>query len=248
MLRALFEGGIRPDLIVGCSVGALNGAFIALRPEPAQVERLASIWKGLRRADVFGAPSYRTVVRIARRQDHVYEPTALRMLIARFCALDDLGDTAVPIHVVTTDLDHGVSRWWSSGPAAHILEASACLPGLFPPVVLRGQRHVDGGVLDPVPVGRALDLDARTIYVFGSGESVSPPVDRLSALEVLIRSFAIARYARLPDLAALTRPGQEVVVLPSTDTSGIDMRDFTQTDRLIADSYTRTKQYLAEAA
>jgi NTE family protein len=248
MLRAVLEAGIRPDLIVGCSVGALNGTFIAMRPEVEQAARLAEIWQGLSRADVFGPAGYRTLVRLARGRDHVYTPVALRRLIRRCCPLRDLADTMVPMHVVTTDLDHGAARWWSRGPAAQILEASACLPGLFPPVRLDGCRHVDGGVLDPVPVQRALALDAQTVYVFGDAEVLDPPSLRMRALEVLIRSFAISRYAPLPYPAAMARPGQQVIVLEAADTAGIDLRDFSHSSRLISESYDRCREQLARAA
>ena len=248
MLRAVLEAGIRPDLVVGCSVGALNGAFLAKRPELAQVDRLEGIWRGLSRADVFGPTDHRTLLRLARRRDHVCDPSALRRLITGFCDLRDLADAAVPLHVVTTDLDHGAARWWQRGPAADILEASACLPGLFPPVVLDGCRHVDGGVLEPVPVRRALDLDASTVYVFGDAEGMDPPTAHMHALEVLVRSFAIARFSGLPDPASMARPGQRVVVLPQADTTGIDLRDFRYTARLIDESYQRCRAALAAAA
>ncbi len=248
MLRAVLEAGVRPDLVVGCSVGALNGAFVAKRPEVGQVARLDAIWRGLSREDVFGPTDHRTLLRVARRRDHVYDPTALRRLITAFCDLADLAETAVPLHVVTTDLEHGAARWWSHGPAASILAASASLPGLFPPVVLDGCRHVDGGVLEPVPVRRALELDAGTVYVFGDAEGVGPPAPRMHALEVLIRSFTIARFNSQPDPASLSRPGQRVVVLPHADTSGLDLRDFAHTARLIDESYERCRAWLVEAA
>ena len=54
MLRALYERGVAPDLIVGTSVGAVNGAFIASRPAaPATAEQLADVWRGVGRGDVF---------------------------------------------------------------------------------------------------------------------------------------------------------------------------------------------------
>ena len=160
--------------------------------------------------------------------------------------MEDLADTVVPVHVVTTDLDHGVARWWSSGPAPTVLYASACLPGLFPPVVLEGSRHVDGGVLEPVPVRRAVDLDARTVYVLGHVDGVAQkPLRRTTAIDVLLRAFAVSRFARLPDPHALARPGQRVVVVPGADITGVDITDFSGTARLIAESAEVSAQFLA---
>jgi NTE family protein len=180
------------------------------------------------------------------RHSHIYEPEALRSLIRRFCRVDDLADLPVPVHVVTTDLDNGVARWWRAGPAEDILYASACLPGLLPPAILNGHRHVDGGVLEPAPIQRAVDLDATTVYVLG--EVIGPEEEapnRLTALDVLVRSFAISRYSRLPDPAAVARNGQRVIVVPGASTRGITLTDFSQSRRLMAESYQRSKRFLA---
>jgi NTE family protein len=245
ILRSLLEAGIRPDVMVGSSVGALNAAFVAMDPTVAQVERLATIWRGLTREDVFGRNRYGTITRVVLRHDHIYTPAALRALIARFCALTELAETKVPVHVATTDLDNGVARWWEAGPALDILYASACLPGLFPPAMLGGHRHVDGGVLEPAPVQRAVDLDANDVYVLG--EIVGPEEERprrLTALDVLIRSFAISRYARLPEPSALARAGQRVITVPGADTTDVEITDFSQTDRIIDESRLRSRRFL----
>jgi NTE family protein len=247
ILRALLEAGVYPDVVVGSSVGALNAAFFAMDPTIACVDRLAAIWTDLKREDVFGRNRYRLVARLLLRHDHIYTPNALRALIQRFCWLDRLEDTAIPVHIVTTDLDHGVARWWERGPASEILYASACLPGLFPPAMLAGHRHVDGGVLEPAPIQRAVDLDATTVYVLG--EIMGPeeePTGRLSALDVLIRSFAISRYARLPEPAAFARPGQTVITVPGARTTGIDITDFTHTRRLIHESRRCGRSFLTD--
>ena len=247
VLRSLLEAGIYPDAVVGSSVGALNGAFFAQHPCLAQVDRLARIWLGLTRRDVFGGSRTATLGRVVARRDHIYPPAALRALIGRFCRLTRLEEAIVPVHVVTTDLDHGVARWWSAGPALDILYATACLPGLFPPAHLDGHRHVDGGVLEPVPIRRAIELDGSTVYVLGEtrGPEERQP-SRLSAIDVLIRSFAISRYARLPEPASLAYPGQRVVVVPGADTSGIEITDFRHTARLIGESRAAARAFLSD--
>ncbi|HSL57551.1 MAG TPA: patatin-like phospholipase family protein [Acidimicrobiales bacterium] len=243
-LLALLEAGIVPDVLVGCSVGALNATYLAIEPSVEQVQRLAEIWAGLTRAQVFGSSWTRTLIRVAAGREHVYEPDLLRSLIRRFCPMADLSDTAIPVHVVSTDLDAGTERWWSRGAPEEVLYASACLPGLFPPAVLDGHRHVDGGVLEPIPVERAVGLDARTIYVIGDVVQPTVPSGRMHALAVVLHAFAISRYARLPDPEAMAHPGQEVIVLPGAPTQGIDLRDFSHTRRLIDESHALTSARL----
>ena len=193
ILRSLLEFGIVPDLLIGSSVGALNAAYLATSPSVERVKELARIWEGLNREDVFGRNRYYTLTRLVMRRDHIYTPEPLRGLIRRFCDLARIEDAAVDLQVVTTDLDNGLAKWWGAGPAEEIVYASACLPGLFPPAMLDGHRHVDGGVLEPVPVNRAVDLDATNVYVIGEPSGPEPRNTRPNALEVLIRSFDISR-------------------------------------------------------
>lgn len=250
-LRALFEAGIRPDLFVGCSVGALNAAFLAVDPTPERLDELDAVWRSLDRADVFGRNrtlgATHTLLRAVRRDDHLYEPDALRQLVRNWVPLKDLGETAVPCHVVTTDLLTGSPCWWSDGDPVTVLTASACLPALFPPVPLGGSLHVDGGVSAPVPIERALDLGAVRVWVLDvSGGSLGRRDDRMSALDVLLQSFAISRM-HLDRPVTGMRPDQQVVRLRRPDLGRMEMRDFSQTPRVMAAGYAVAREALALA-
>ena len=234
MLRALLEGGIIPDVLVGCSVGALNAAFLAVDPTPARAVELEGIWRSIASADVFAGSRRSVATHLLRRDDHLYEADGLRALIARCVPLDDLAKTAVPLHVVTTDLEAGAVAWWTSGSPSDVLSASACLPGLFPPVHLAGRLHVDGGVLCPVPVGHALALGAERVWVLDvSAERATSLPDKPSALDVLLAAFAASRKALLADTATITAPGQQVIRCTVDNPSGLDVRDFSRTAELI---------------
>jgi NTE family protein len=244
-MRALLEAGIRPDLLVGCSVGALNAAFLAVDPTLARIEELERVWRGLGREHVFGRGRTTTVLHAVRRDAHLYDPEALQALVRSWVPLTDLGDTAVPLQVVTTDLDRGESAWWSAGDPVDILTASACLPALFPPVRLGDSLHVDGGVTAPVPVQRALDLDAVRVWVLDvSGGSLGRVGTRMTALDVLLQSFAISR-AQLDRPFTVIRPDQQVIRLRRPDLGRLEMRDFTQTPRLLAAGYAVAREALA---
>ncbi|MBC7680393.1 MAG: hypothetical protein H7233_15610 [Pseudorhodobacter sp.] len=181
-----------------------------------------------------------------RRDDHLYEPHALRSLVRRWVPIADLGETAVPCHVVTTDLLTGRPCWWTTGDPVAVLTASACLPALFPPVLLGDSLHVDGGVTVPVPVDRALELGADRVWVLDvSGGSLGRRDERMTALDVLLLSFAISR-SHLDRPQAPLRPGQQVVRLPRPDFGHTEMRDFSQTSRLIAAGYAAAQLALAE--
>src|SRR5581483_7211106 len=115
-----------------------------------------------------------------------------RSLLAQCVPIADLSETAIPCHVVTTDLIAGRATWWTSGDPVEVLSASACLPGLFAPVELDGSLHVDGGVSCPVPTQRALDLGAARVWVLDVARQFHGWAgERMTALDVLLESFAI---------------------------------------------------------
>lgn len=231
-LRALLEAGITPDLLIGCSVGALNAAGLAMNPTLARLDELEAMWRSLTQRDVFGGSRRTVATHLFRRDDHLYEPDALRALVRRAVPLRDLSETAVPCHVVTTDLRDGRSCWWSEGDPLTVLSASACLPAVFPPVPLGGSLHVDGGVTNPVPVARALDLGAvRTWVIDVTGGALGRQDERMSALDVLLLSFAISRSGL--DTKPTGRPGQRVARMARLDVDRHELRDFSRTGALI---------------
>jgi NTE family protein len=240
-LRALLEAGVKPDLFIGCSVGALNAAALAMDPTPERLGEIEAIWRTLDRKDVFGGNRRLLATHLVRGDDHLYEPDALRALVRRTVPIRDLSDTAIPCHVVTTDLQTGKSCWWSSGDPIAVLTASACLPAVFPPVRLGGGLHVDGGVTCPVPVDRALDLGAvRTWVLDVTRGSIGRRDERMTALDVLLLSFAISRSGL--DSQGAARPGQRVVRLAKMDMDKHELRDFSKTPQLLQRGYAEMKE------
>ena len=233
-LEALFEAGISPDVVIGCSVGALNAAFVAVDPSVDRVHELEQVWRGMSREAVFPDGRFTVARRLAARGDHLYSPDGLRTLIADCVTVVDLADTAIPCHVVTTDLIAGEPVWWTAGDPVEVLAASTCLPGMFPPVRLGDSLHVDGGVSCPLPTQRALDLGAQRVWVLDVSHDFHGWADeRMTAMDVLLESFAISR-AHLARRAVSAAPGQRVVALPSLRLGRHDLRDFSKTSALLA--------------
>ncbi|HVE99338.1 MAG TPA: patatin-like phospholipase family protein [Mycobacteriales bacterium] len=244
MLAALMAGGTRPDFIVGCSVGALNGTFLAIDPTAGRAAALVELWRGLTPRDVFGSSAVRRVVNLLTRRDHLCSPDALRRLVRSWMPIADLADTEIPMHVITTDLHTGQPAWWSAGDTETLLAASACLPGVFPPVALGGSRHVDGGVSDAVPVERAVELGARTIWLLDVTSDDPLPVGRrMSALDVLLRSFTISRTARRAN-GTVAHEGVTVHHLRVPACAGLDPRDFSRSAALLDAGYTTAKAFV----
>jgi NTE family protein len=243
-LRALLEAGVKPDVFIGCSVGALNAAALAIDPTLSRLHEIEEIWRSLDRRDVFGGNRRMLATHLVRGDDHLYEPDALRALVRRTVPIQDLSETSVPCHVVTTDLQTGKSCWWTSGDPLAVLTASACLPAVFPPVRLGDGLHVDGGVTCPVPVDRALDLGAvRTWVLDVTGGTLGRRDERMTALDVLLLSFAISRSGL--DSQGIERPGQRVLRLPKLDLDKHELRDFSKTPALLDRGYNEMQALLA---
>ncbi|MGZ4148328.1 MAG: patatin-like phospholipase family protein, partial [Actinomycetota bacterium] len=108
MLTALDERGFRPDLLIGTSVGALNAAYIAAHGfDAATIERLATIWRRIRRADVFPVDPLRHALAVAGRRSSLCSRRPLSRLVESNLALRDLEDARIPLHIVTTDVMSG---------------------------------------------------------------------------------------------------------------------------------------------
>jgi NTE family protein len=137
MLRALYERGITADLLVGTSVGALNAAFIASRPQnTATATELARVWRGVEREDAFPLSMSTLVGGLAGQRDHLVPTRGLRRLVRRYVQLQDLADAAIPVHVVTFDILGGDETVLSEGPAIDAIVAACSIPGILPPVAI----------------------------------------------------------------------------------------------------------------
>ena len=162
MLRALYEREVRPDLVVGTSVGAVNSAFIASRPQtPHTADELAEIWRGLGRGDVFPLNPLTGFLGFFGARDHLVPDASLRGLLDEHLEFGRLQDAPIELHVIATDVLSGTEVRLSRGNALEAVMASAAIPGVFPPVPWRGQELMDGGVANNAPISHALEMGAE---------------------------------------------------------------------------------------
>ena len=235
MLRALFERGIEPDVLIGTSAGALNAAAIATDPTPAGVEKLADVWLSIRSGEVFPGSKLARAWNVLRRDDHLFTNVGLCAVIERANAAPTFAEMAVPLRVIATDLDTGEEVVLASGPVDRALLASTALPGLFPPIEHDGRLLVDGAVTNSVPLWHALSGPVDRIYVCNVAGALADRRLR-SPLDVAVRAFAIARNQRF-DLELRHAPDDvDVVVLPAPPDER-ELFDFSDALMLIEESH-----------
>jgi len=246
MLRALFEHGIRPDVVIGTSAGALNGAALAYAPTLQGIARLSVVWEQLRADDVFPGGRLQRAWNVVRRGTHLFENDGLASLIHRATPARSFADLEVPLRVITCDLRTGEEVVLARGPLAPALLASAALPGVFPVIEHDGRHLVDGGVVNNVPLWHALSGPVERVFVLpvsGPAAGRSPR----SPLDVVMTSFGHARSQRFDLELRHTPPGVEVVVLPApADTR--DLFDFSGARELIDAAYELANRALTSVA
>ena len=235
MLRALLERDIVPDVVVGTSAGALNGAVVATDPTPAGVEHLADVWLSIRSGEVFPGNRLARAWNVLRRDDHLFTNEGLLSILDRAHTAPTFAETEVPLRVVASDLGTGEEVVFASGPVGPALLASTALPALFPPIEHDGRLLVDGAITNTVPLWHALSGPVDRIYVCNvSGALVERRLR--SPLDVAVRAFAISRNQRF-DLELRHAPSDvDVVVLPSPSDQR-ELFDFSDSMMLIEEAH-----------
>jgi NTE family protein len=251
MLRALDEAGVRPDLVVGTSIGAVNGAFIAADPAGAAA-RLTELWDGESLGAVFSESVVGRAVRLARSGTHLHAIEPLHKLLAETLPAEEFSDLAIPFQCVAACIEDAAARWFSTGPVVPAVMASCAVPGLLPPVEVDGAHFFDGGLVDSIPVGRAVALGADTVYVLQVGRVESPLLPPSRPWEVGLVAFEIARRHRFHEEMAAIPEGVRVHVLPTggeRQPPGLKQfryRGRNQVSISIARSYAASASYLAQ--
>lgn len=214
MLAALIDTGIRPDLVIGTSVGAINGALICEDPEGA-ADRLTDLWLGLSGASVFGGTSLNTLRHAARTRIALHNNDALRHLLRTHLSARVIEDLAIPFQCCAASIERAAEHWFTTGPLVDAVLASCAVPGLFPAVRVGDEHFLDGGLVNSVPVGRAVELGAQDVYVLHVGRLEQPLHPPRMPWEVATVAFEIARRHRFARDMAAVPESVRVHLLPS---------------------------------
>jgi NTE family protein len=225
MLRALLERDIIPDLVVGSSVGALNGAFIAAEPSLTSVDRMVDVWTGLSDRGVFGGSVFGQLSTLARHGTHLHSNDGLRQLIDGELGSLEFSDLRVRFECVAASIERATATWFSSGLVTPAVLASCAVPGLLPAVEINGEHYLDGGLVHSVPIGRAAELGAKRIFVLHVGRLEQPLKPPTRPWQVALVAFEIARRHQFGEELARMAGAVDVNVLPSGSTApGLTMR------------------------
>jgi NTE family protein len=251
MARALLEAGIQPDLVCGTSVGAINGAAIAADPTPEGAKQLLTTWDALTEEGILDGSPIRRATELIRRRTSLHGNGDLRRLLRDRLPVQTFEDLAVPFECVAASIERAREHWFSTGDLIEPVLASCALPGVFPAVRIGEQHFFDGGLVNSIPLDRAVSRGAQTVWVLHVGrleEELGPP---RSPWDVAFVAFEISRRHRFH--TDLERVGSEITVhvLPSglpqrsaATWSNLRYRDTRRIARRAELAYEATCEYL----
>jgi NTE family protein len=255
MLRALMECGIEPDLVVGNSVGALNGAAIAADPALSTVDRLEEVWMSLDKTGIFAGSVFAGAANLVRSRTALHSNRPLRALIEQLLPAKRFEDLKVPFQCVAASIERAAEHWFSEGSLVDAILASAAVPGILPAIAIDGEHFIDGGVVNSIPIARAVELGGKVIFVLHVGRIERPLSPPKNPWQVAMVAFEIARRHRFArDMASLPN-GVVAHVLPTGERepprydslAQLRYRDFRSAARRIQLAHRATAAYLSEA-
>jgi NTE family protein len=245
MLQSLAGHGISADMVVGSSVGALNGAFYAGDPTPKGVERLATIWRGLTRHDVFPV-TWKTMLGFLWRRDFLIPHDGVRKLVDDHIPFRNLEEASLPVHIVATDIITGDAVVMSDGPTAEAIVASTAIPGAFSPIRYKDYFLADGAISSNTPVRIAVRKGAKRLIVLPTGHACASQAPPVGAVANALHALTLLIARQLVDELENLGPGIEYYVVPPLCPLVGSPYDFSRTADHIDRAVRTTDAWLAQ--
>ena len=251
MLQALVEANIKPDLILGASIGAINGAGFAQDPTTAGVAKLTQLWLDVVDQNPFRGSIIELVSTLAKTLVSFFDSDRLEQLLSNQLSATNIEDLTIAFQCVAVQIEDAREVWFETGPLVPAILASSAAPGIYPPVRLDDFHYMDGGVVNPIPVDRARKLGATRIFVLQVGKMEqqlpvpnNPISSALTALEIARRArfnAAVAKAAQTTELHLLPTGSNTIL---SVDRAAFDPREAKKVLERMDSAYAATQSYL----
>lgn len=244
MLKALVDAGVRLDSVVGASVGALNGALFAARPDAEGVAALERVWHQLRREDIFPLSLPGVVRRWLTGSGAVSSPLGLERLIRRSLPIRRIEDARAPLTVIATNLLDGTEVRLRQGAAEPALLASAAIPGVFPPVRHDERWLADGGIASNTPIAAAVAQGAERVLVLPTGMSCGLRAPPRGVAGSVLHALNLLIMRQLVDDMRRFGGTHQIIVVPPLCPLDVNLFDFSHTAELIRRAEAATHAWL----
>lgn len=241
-MKAVAETGLRPDAVIGTSVGSISAAVVAENPSEAAT-KLVDVWQLMKKTDAFPGSLLAQAARLTQTGTHLFTQDALRKTLKTHLDVDTIADLAIPYAAVTTDFKAAQPNVIFDGSLHEAIVASAAIPGVFPMVEIDGRQMCDGGVVANVPVIEARLYKPGSLVVFDCIGPVDTTGDDI--VDIVAGAAGIMMHKqRVADLAAVAKD-LPIVYLPPPRSAGSPL-NFSHTQELIDDTYETSRTFLAD--
>jgi NTE family protein len=246
MLRALRTAGIQPDMVVGTSVGALNGAIIADRGFEKGIDELERLWMRIRRTDIFAGGLFAQLRCLVQTGQSLFSHDQLAKLIRETLSVGAFEDLRLPLGVIATEVRSRCSTLLTKGELQPALLASSAIPGLLPCVKINERWHMDGCFSSNVPLQAAVQMGAASLVVLDTGNR--RPTKPAHGLTDRLLSVAFSAFRRqvLREVSVVANR-LPVVYLPAPALPPHSLLDFDGNEELIDKATACTARFLATA-
>jgi len=212
-VKALLARGIKPDMLVGTSAGAINSVVLAAHglDDPQITERMTTLWSEATAAKIYPGNLFQIGWRILSKEESIFPNRGVREMIqnALPAGAKTFADLKIPLYITSTDLTSMRLFLFGEDKRAPLLDAataSAAVPVIHPPVAYHDLQLVDGGTVANVPISIAMDMGATQIYAINAGYdgTKQPVVDGI--FELLNRTLStLTTQSFLVDLDRATQ-------------------------------------------
>ena len=216
ILKVFEREGFKPDLVVGTSMGAMIGGSFALGQPTSKMEQMATsvVW-----TDIFDP----TIPKLG-----IIDGGKMEKIISNLYEGRTFHDTAIPLAVVTTDIENAEESVYTQGDLVIAVRASCSWPGIFNPVRYEGRLIVDGGIMNSVPVTIAKKLGADFVIACDVGFCVTKGVEINNIVRIMLQSFQIMGQ----ELNTFQSRDADILIEP--DLGDIDQAAFDKAGQIIA--------------
>jgi NTE family protein len=183
-------------------------------------------------------------VALARRGEAIHDSDGLRRMLEGAVGGRRFSDLKVRFECVATDVRDVREVWFNQGSLLEAILASAAMPAVYPSVEINGSRFLDGAIVNDVPMSRAVELGASTLYVLQVGSFSRPRAEPRRPLDVAVQAYWIARHHRFKrDLDAMPAD-VDLHLLPHGQPPLMRYNDFTRAAELIEAAYQASTDYI----
>jgi len=247
-LKALLEEGFSFDMVVGVSIGSINGIYFAYKPTLEGVKELERIWLKMRKEDVVPEGRFKAFFRLIGNRTSLFSNRALYRFVVESVPVKKFGELKLPAYIPALDIKSGEVYVFGDDPLDPVVDAimaSTALPPYFPPWKYKGMVLVDGGFYSNIPYRIAAERGAKEVVALHIRGGRSFDDEVYSMYGVLSKTIGLLLDAKVKEQEKFAEERHlKVFYIPLDPPFNISMFDFSHTEELIRAGYEQTKKAL----